>query len=197
VLPLLELADRRPDHPDAPRWEEAVRRFAYGYFLPACKRNPFGILPAGYWTGEGLLCFSGWYHAHNNLYGFAASLALEFERRFDEPRFREIATANLQWVAGLNAGLLEEAEEGERCFRPVSMIAGIGARSSGSWTGIPGTICNGFSASPQFQMRTPQLETDRPAFFDDEGYVAHSLPYLAALARLASYPPVETAKSDR
>ncbi len=189
VLPLIEMGERWPDHPDAARWERAVRDFAYGYFLPGCERSPFRILPAGYWTGEGLLWFSGWYHAHNNAYAFAASLALELERQLDDPRFREVAVGNLQWIAGLNTGLLEETADGDRRYLPVGMIAGVGHRSRGSWSGIPGTICNGFSASEQFRIRPPRAADDRPVYFDDEGYVAHSLPYLAALARLVSYPP--------
>jgi hypothetical protein len=173
-----------PDHPDANRWRQCLHDFAYGYFLPACQRSPFLILPAGYDRDEGLLYFGSWYHAHNNIYAFAASLALEFDRFFHDDRFRKIAVGNLQWIAGLNCGL----EEGQPArYVPVSMIAGIGARSRGSWTRIPGSICNGFSASKQFKIAPASAAEDVPRFFDDEAYIAHSLPYLAALTRLEAY----------
>jgi len=173
-----------PDHPDAARWRQCLHDFAYGYFLPACRRSPFLILPAGYYRNEGLLYFGSWYHGHNNIYAFAASLALEFDRFFRDDRFREIAVGNLQWVAGLNCGL----KEGEPArYVPVSMIAGLGARSRGSWTKIAGSICNGFSASRQFKIAAPSANDDLPRFFDDEAYIAHSLPYLAALTRLEAY----------
>ena len=64
------------------------------------------------------------------------------------------------------------------------MIRGIGSRYRGSPSKIPGSICNGFSASKQFQIAPITAENDKPDFFDGEGYIAHSLPYLAGLARL-------------
>ncbi len=187
LIPLIEMITLWPDHPDADRWRSCVRDFAYGYFLPACERSPFLILPAGYYRDEGLLYFGSWYHGHNNIYAFAASLALEFEKMFQDDRFRAVAVGNLQWIAGLNCGL----KEGDPArYVPVSMIAGIGARCRGSWTKITGSICNGFSASRQFRIAPASAETDLPRFFDDEAYIAHSLPYLAALSRL------ETARQD-
>ena len=181
LIPLIEMIALWPDHPDADRWRRCVRDFAYGYFLPACEQSPFLILPAGYYRDEGLLTFGSWYHGHNNIYAFAASLALEFDRMFQDDRFRAIAVGNLQWIAGLNCGL----KEGDPVrYVPVSMIAGIGARCRGSWTKITGSICNGFSASRQFRIAPATAETDLPRFFDDEAYIAHSLPYLAALSRL-------------
>ncbi len=181
LLPLMEMARLWPTHPDSGRWKKTLREFAYGYFLPACRRSPFLILPAGFYRGEGLLFFSGWYHAHNGMYGYAATLALEFERFFQDPQFREIATGNLQWVAGLNCGLLDEEK---RRYVPVSMISGIGARFRGSWTKIPGSICNGFSASRQFHMEPAKASTDKPAHFDTEAGLHHTMPFAGALARL-------------
>jgi hypothetical protein len=69
------------------------------------------------------------------------------------------------------------------------MISGVGKRYRGSWTKIAGSICNGFSASRQFQVEPPRVISDRPTYFDDEAYIAHSLPFLGALARLMTYPP--------
>ena len=38
LIPLIEMGTLWPDHQDAVRWKQAVRDFAYGYFLPACKK---------------------------------------------------------------------------------------------------------------------------------------------------------------
>lgn len=184
LMPLMDMLKLWPDHPDAPRWKRCLHDFAYGYLIPACRNSPFLILPAGYYNGEGLVYFGSWYHAHNNMYAFTASIALELYGLFDDKQFRDIAVGNIQWIAGLNCG----KREGEPPkYRPVSMIYGIGARSRGSWSKIPGSVCNGFSASQQFKITSISAMDDKPAFFDDEAYIAHSLPYLAALARLEAY----------
>lgn len=181
LLPLIEMLELWPDHVDAPRWKECLHNFAYGYLIPACRKSPFLILPAGYYQDVGLTYFGSWYHAHNSMYAFTASMALELGELFNDSQFRDIAVGNLQWIAGLNSGKLE----GEPAkYVPVSMIYGIGARSRGSWSKIPGSVCNGFSASKQFKIDPISATTDKPEFFDDEAYIAHSLPYLAALARL-------------
>jgi len=182
LIPLMEMLSLWPRHRDAGRWKECLRNFAYGYFLPACRRSPFLILPSGYYRGEGLIYFGSWYHGHNNIYGFAASLALELGKLFQDPQFREIATGNVQWIAGLNCGILEGRNPPR--YRAISMISGVGSRYRGSWTGIPGSICNGFSASEQFRVVPATARGDRPSHLDDEAYIAHSLPFLAALARL-------------
>ena len=59
--------------------------------------------------------------------------------------------------------------------------------SRGSWTKIPGSVCNGFSPSKQFRIAPAAASTDRPSHFDDEAYIAHSVPFLAAVARLEEY----------
>jgi len=184
LIPILEMIKIWPSHPDADLWHQSLHDFAYGYFIPVSKESPFLILPSGYYQDEGLLYFSCWYHGHNNMYGFAASLALEFQKYFEDDRFTEIAIGNIQWIAGLNYGL---NQQGSDDYHSSSMIAGIGSRTVESWTNIPGTIINGFSASKQFKISPPSLEMDLPVYLDDEGYIAHSLPYLVALARFRAY----------
>ena len=184
LIPILEMIKMWPSHPDADLWHQSLHDFAYGYFIPVSEESPFLILPSGYYQNEGLLYFSSWYHGHNNMYGFAASLALEFQKYFEDDRFTEIAVGNIQWIAGLNYGL---NQEGSNDYHSSSMITGIGSRTVESWTNIPGTIINGFSASKQFKISPPSLEMDLPVYLDDEGYIAHSLPYLAALARFRAY----------
>lgn len=184
LIPMLDMIKIWPEHKDVQEWKKCVQNFAYGYFLPACRQSPFLILPSGYYNNEGLLYFSSWYHGHNKIYALAASLAMEFQKFFNDDQFRTIAVGNIQWIAGLNVGLKDEETSK---FLPVSMISGIGTRYSGSWTEIPGSICNGFSAGKQFRIAPASAENDVPVYFNDEDYIAHTIPYLAALVRLKAY----------
>lgn len=168
VMPLFEARDLFQDCPDAARWESALHQFAYSFFLPACRANPFGILPAGVYTGMGVLYFSGWYHGHAKIYGYAAALAARFNREWNDPAFLEIADANMQWFAGLNCG-------------NISLIVGIGDRFVRDWNALRGTIVNGFDASKQFSIAPVSAETDLPAFLDDEGGIHHCAGFISGL----------------
>ena len=182
LVPMVEMVRIWGEHPDAPKWERTVRDFAYGYFIPATSRNPFKILPAGYYKGEGLLNFSGWYHGHNKIFGYAAALALEFHSMFSDPAFVEIATANLQWIAGLHCGFPEEDE-----FSSASMIVGVGNCWMADWDAMKGTITNGFEADGQFRLTRPSIETDLPVVFGDEGGIHHPAGWISGLSRLIRY----------
>lgn len=196
VLPLLQMSERWHDHPDAVRWRDSVRDFAYGYFLPACQSNPFLLLPLGQFDGAGLIYFAGSWHGLNAAYALAAVLALEFERVFADPAFSDVAVGNMQWIAGLNAGLTQESLGGCHMFStdlepgialPVSMIHGIGARDAGCWLNIRGAITNGFSAGDQFHFDVaPRKENDAPSTMTDEDWITHAGGWLSALARLRS-----------
>ncbi|WP_136464772.1 cellulase N-terminal Ig-like domain-containing protein [Flagellimonas onchidii] len=178
LLPFIDMMRLWPKHKDTKHWQKTLKNFAYGYLLPTTSQSPFYILPSGYYKDEGLIFFGSWYHGHNNMYAYTASMALEYEKLFKDTRFRKIAYGNLQWIAGLNYGIKEQ-----ETVVGISMISGIGARFRGSWTNIPGSICNGFSSSPQFKIELVSAATDYPKSFDTEDYIAHTLPYLAALAR--------------
>jgi len=194
LVPLVEMLRARPDHPDAQHWRAMLHDFAYGYFLPACRANPFGLLPLGLFQGEGLLWFAGLWHGMNAVYGLAAALALEFEALFGDEAFREIAVGNLQWIAGLNAGLTREslfashmwsADVPEGQAVSVSMICGIGERCAGNWLQVRGAICNGFSTGDQFVFDVePKQENDGPHSFTDEDWIPHAGGWLSALTRL-------------
>lgn len=181
-------------HPDVPLWKKALEDFRDGYLVPACADNPFGILPMGLWKDEGLLTFSGPWHGWNVTYGFASALASVFSFTVGGPGLREIAVANLQWIAGLNTGVTADSfssclkyklEVPEGQALPVSMIHGVGSRNAGCWTGIEGTIMNGFSNNPQFQHALrPQAATDGPWHFTDEDWIPHSGGWIAGLAWL-------------
>jgi hypothetical protein len=180
LIPLIEIARLWPEHPEAPEWRRTVKDFAYGYFLPACQGNPFRLLPTGYFSGQGLLTFSGLWHGINGAYGSAAALALELERFTGDVRFRSIAIGNMQWIAGLNSGISESGE-----YRSKSMIYGIGDEFIGGWTKIPGSICNGFESDPQFTFTTPRAQEDGPFYSTDEDWITHTGGWLSALGRLS------------
>ncbi|MCC5841049.1 MAG: hypothetical protein JJT96_13110 [Opitutales bacterium] len=194
LTPLVGLLGRHPDHPQAGRWRRALEHFAYGYFLPACHRNPFQLAPLGWFEGEGLLHFAGLWHGCNGLYGRMAAQALDFADFFNDPAFEAVAEGNLQWIAGLNAGLrrdqttachLSTPEAPEVGFVPVSMIHGIGQRTAGSWLNLRGAICNGFSTGDQFVWDTEvRLAADGPTSFTDEDWITHAGGWLSGIARM-------------
>ena len=194
VIPFMLMCDRWYDHPDVELWRKTVKDFAYGYFLPACEENPFYLLPVGYFKQEGLLEFCGPWHGINTTIGFAASLAVELEQFTGDGDFRKIAVGNTQWIAGLNAGITRESLKGcvvwkddieKGVARPYSQICGIGNNSVGCWTGIKGTIPNGFNVNPQFQLTVePTVENDGPRLYTDEGWIPHAGGWVSALTKI-------------
>lgn len=194
IAPLMEMATRWDTHSDIDRWRECVRQFAEGYLIPACKRNPFYLLPMGYFAGEGLLSFCGPWHGINTSYGFAAALALACEGVSGDPALRQIAVGNLQWICGLNAGITTKSFEGCLKWRddvpeghavPYSQIYGVGRRWTGNWTGIRGTVPNGFDVNPQFRLVVePTVENDEPLLYTDEDWIPHGAGFIAGLTAL-------------
>lgn len=194
LIPFMDIITRWYDHPDVELWKKTVYDFAYGYFLPACSKNPFYILPEGYFKGEGLLTFCGPWHGINTSIGFAASLASKLEDFTGDRRFRNIAVGNIQWIAGLNAGVTSESFKGCKKWseqiasgvaEPYSLIHGIGRQFAECWTGIRGTITNGFSVNPQFEFEIkPSIEADGPWLYTDEDWIPHSAGWISALCNL-------------
>lgn len=193
LLPLILAQQTHPDHPDAKRWRAAIESYAYGYFIPACRMSPFLIAPLGHYPGEGILHFAGLWHGMNAVYGNAAALALEFSKLFGDAAFAEIAAGNLQWIAGLNAGLTSASLSASHMFStdvppevalPVSMICGVGRRTAGPWLNIRGSICNGFSTGDQFVYDVSATHAnDGPRTFTDEDWITHAGGWLSAIAR--------------
>jgi hypothetical protein len=194
IFPLIELCRQLPTHAEVPNWKQAVHDFAYGYFLPACKKNPFFLLPQGYYADEGLLSFGGPWHGFNVCYGYAAALAIQLESFLDDPQFREIAVGNLQWIAGLNAGFTCESFQGSLMWRtqiapglavPYSQIHGIGSNSVKTWSQIRGSIGNGFCTNLQFHMDVePVLANDAPLRYSDEDWIPHAGGWVSGLVYL-------------
>ncbi len=194
IVPLLDMASRWPDHLDAARWRTCVRRFAESYLIPGCRRNPFYLLPMGVFPGEGLLSFCGPWHGINVSYGFGAALAAACENISALPVLRQIVVGNLQWFCGLNAGITKKSFEGCLLWRDevpegealsFSQIYGVGRRWTGNWTGIRGTVPNGFSVNPQFQLVVePTKDNDEPSLYTDEDRIPHGAGFLVGLTAL-------------
>ncbi len=198
LMPLIEMYRLWPHHKDAPKWREALEYFAYGYLIPACESNPFGIVPLGVFGKEGPLWFCGTFHGTNAIYGFTAALAFELADFLDEPKLKRIAYGNLQWLAGLNSGITKESLKGSVIYSadipahvamPASMMFGVGNRWAGTWFGTRGVICNGFSTGEQFKHDvTPKQENDGPFSFTDEDWIPHSASWLSAIVRISNRP---------
>lgn len=189
-----EAIRRMPDHPQRERWTIAVRNFAQHYFKPMCLKSPFSILPRGFFGEAEPLWFAGVWHGCNTSYGIAAALAMEFDALTGDRAFRDIAYGNLQWIAGLNAGITREAiqtgctisttDVPEGVALAASMIHGVGRRTVGCWTNIRGSICNGFGTGQQFVYDVPaRVSQDAPSALHDEDWITHNGGYLMGLAR--------------
>lgn len=196
LMPLINLLKLYPNHSDATDWKETLKIFIYGYLIPACKKNPFYLVPQGIFGDEGPIWFCGTFHGTNTTYGYSAALALELADLFNEPLLKDIAYANLQWMAGLNSGITSEnIKQGCVVFStdipdgvavPASMICGIGKRWAGTWFQTRGVICNGFSTGEQFKHDVePKKENDGPFSLTDEDWIPHSAGWLTGLMRLS------------
>ncbi len=194
LVPLLELLDLHPDHADAGRWRSTLAHFAEGFLIPACRQSPFLIIPNGVFGQAGLIYFAGPMHGCNSIYGYTAALALRLERLLDLPELRAIAVGNLQWIAGLNAGVTKDCLMGSIVYDeeipdgvalPRSMICRIGNNYAGTWFNTKGVVCNGFSVGEQFKHDVfPTAETDGPYSFTDEDWIPHSAGWLTGLLHL-------------
>lgn len=195
LMPLIDLLRKYPNHEDAGKWKKTLTDFTYGYLIPGCEKNPFLLVPQGIFKNEGAIWFCGTFHGTNAVYGFTAALALELAELLDEPKLKKIAYGNLQWLAGLNAGITaENVKQGCVIFStdipagaalPASMICHIGEQWAGTWFQTRGVICNGFSTGKQFVYDVPpKKENDGPLSLTDEDWIPHSAAWLTGLMRL-------------
>lgn len=195
LMPFIDLLQANPEHTDASKWKECLLQFTYNYLIPVCEKNPFYLVPQGIFGDEGPVWFCGTFHGTNTVYGYTAALAIELSKLFDEPKLKEIAYGNLQWLAGLNSGITSKnLKQGcvifstnipEGAALPASMICGVGSRWAGTWFQTRGVICNGFSTGEQFKYDTePKKVNDGPFSFTDEDWIPHSAGWLTGLMRL-------------
>ncbi len=195
LLPLLEMLQLWPDLQEVDRIKASLHSFTYNYLIPACEKNPFFLVPQGIFGSEGPIWFCGTFHGTNAIYGYTAALALELAKFFKDDKLNAIAYGNLQWLAGLNAGITREnLKEGcvifstdipEGAALPASMMCGVGNRWVGTWFQTRGVICNGFTTGKQFVYDVePKKENDGPFSFTDEDWIPHSAGWLTGLMRL-------------
>ncbi|MBN2807144.1 MAG: hypothetical protein JXR22_10850 [Prolixibacteraceae bacterium] len=195
LMPMIDLLNKFPQHKNAAKWKETLNDFVYGYLIPACESNPFYLVPQGIFGDEGPLWFCGTFHGTNAIYGYTAALCHRLAKLLDEAKLEQIAYGNLQWLAGLNAGItIESLRKGSVVFSadvpeglalPVSMICHIGNRWAGTWFQTRGVICNGFSTGEQFKYDVhPKKLNDGPFSFTDEDWIPHSAGWLTGLLRL-------------
>jgi hypothetical protein len=194
-MPLLEMLKLWPEHESAPKWKACLELFVNGYLIPACEQNPFYLVPQGIFGDEGAVWFCGTFHGTNTIYGYTAALALELAKLLNEPKLKEIAYGNLQWIAGLNAGITKEnlnqgcvifsTEIPEGAALPASMMCGVGNRWAGTWFQTRGVVCNGFSTGKQFVYDTaPLKKNDGPLSLTDEDWIPHTAAWLTGLMRM-------------
>lgn len=191
---LLQAIRTLPGHPDSQRWSAALHAFAYGFFLPACSRNPFFLVPHLLHREEGLITFAGPWHGMNCIYGQASALAFDLARFFGDDGFLPVATGNLQWLCGLNAGVHREnlafchmfsADVPDGRVLPASMIHGVGRRCAGGWLMLRGSVTNGFSVGEQFHFDAPaKRAVDGPHSLSDEDWIPHAAALVSALCRV-------------
>jgi hypothetical protein len=195
LMPVIELLRNYPEHEDAGKWKQSLTDFTFGFLIPACEKNPFYLVPQGIFGVEGAIWFCGTFHGTNAIYGYTAALALELADLLNEPKLKNIAYGNLQWLAGLNAGITKEnvklggvvysIDLPEGAALPASMICNIGKRWAGTWFQTRGVICNGFSTGEQFKYDVePKKQNDGPFSFTDEDWIPHSAGWLTGLMRL-------------
>jgi len=186
---LLELF---PGGADANLWRTVLHDYAYGYLLPVSQRTPFSIYPLGDFEGE-LRFFGPSWHGFNGMYGQIARTSMLLGRLFHDQRFERIALANLQWVAGANCGV----ETGPGRYQGLSWISGLGALSSEAWSGIPGSIGNGFCATPQFQLDHLDDVVDAPRYQTEEDWLVHNGSWLSGLAETSTRPRLKVRTTER
>lgn len=166
AIALLEMAAALPRHADVARWRDTVRLYLDGYVLPMTARNAYGIVPYGLFFGsptpehyrplEGELTYRyfmpvrkqfWWLGMTSHLEGHAVLLGLA-ARHFSEPRYRELAFRQLEWVMGANPfGACLMTGEGMRNPYPHSRYVGL----------LVGGIMNGIAGNTRDE---PVLDTE-------------------------------------
>ncbi|MEE9438622.1 MAG: hypothetical protein V3V14_06440 [Saprospiraceae bacterium] len=201
LIPFFEMIELWHDHEKVTLWRSSLQHYAEGFLIPTCSKNPFNLVPLGIFGDEGPIWFAGPFHGTNVTYGYTAAIAIKLSVLLNNPKLKIIATSNLQWIAGLNAGITKESlsasvvhseDIDKNTAIPTSMICDIGNKHSGSWFKTRGVICNGFSTGSQFLMDTdPTKENDGPFAFTDEDWIPHSAAWITGLMALNDINNVE------
>ncbi len=181
---LLELTRAVPDHRDAGRWRDAVRRHLDDYVLPMAAHSAYDIVPFGIFVGHptqetyrplaGDLTYRyfmpvrkqfWWLGTTSHLECYALLLA-EAAETFGGAGYRDLAYRQLEWVMGANPfGACLMTGEGMRNPYPHSRFVGL----------IPGGIMNGIAGNTGdapvldteygFDWRTTEYWSPHNAFY--------------------------------
>jgi hypothetical protein len=192
----IDLLTLLPKDAEAALWHRAVELWANAYQAAAADRNPLGIAPvtvysstrgeegpaAVYWFGNHL-------HGGNEIPGQAAHSLLEVGNYLNDSRFYSLAVNDVQYYAGLNAGIGDAHE-------PSTFIKGVGAKTviakSMEASAPIGSVANGFSStgnfSPSFYVNYDENKTIPPDSVGDgattgqESWILHSHSYVMGVA---------------
>jgi hypothetical protein len=192
ALALLELARALPQHANAARCRDAVRRHLEEYVMPMAAHSAYAIVPFGVFLGSptaetyrplaGDLTYRyfmpvrkqfWWLGMTSHLECYALLLA-EAAQAFGRAAYRDLAYRQLEWVMGANPfGACLMTGEGMRNPYPHSRFVGL----------IPGGIMNGIAGNTK---DAPIL--DMQYGFDwrtTEYWSPHNAYYLWAVSALA------------
>jgi hypothetical protein len=192
ALALLELARALPQHANAARCRDAVRRHLEEYVMPMAAHSAYAIVPFGVFLGSptaetyrplaGDLTYRyfmpvrkqfWWLGMTSHLECYALLLA-EAAQAFGRAAYRDLAYRQLEWVMGANPfGACLMTGEGMRNPYPHSRFVGL----------IPGGIMNGIAGNTK---DAPVL--DMQYGFDwrtTEYWSPHNAYYLWAVSALA------------
>lgn len=190
ILGLVQLIEMFPSDPAALKWRYVLKVYKDKFLKTTTALNPFKLYPVGMYDQE-IRYFGPTWHGTNGMYGNIAKNAMLLARLFDDPQLQQIADANMEWVAGLNAGV---TQAGKR--QSISMIEGIGAHSVETPIHLDGAISNGLASTPQFSLADPDSLMDRPATYTDEDWIVHSGGWLSGLSEVEKTPVIRVVTKD-
>ncbi|GAG38004.1 unnamed protein product, partial [marine sediment metagenome] len=117
IVALCELLEYFPNHPEASRWRNSIGLYCRGYLAAMCARNPFGIVPYGFYAGEDpggnrkigkywyrwfMESDRGWWVGINCNLSSSGIILLKASRLLKDKRFAILAQRQLDWILGVN-----------------------------------------------------------------------------------------------
>jgi hypothetical protein len=185
IIGLVQLLELFPNDAAALKWRYVLEVYKDNFLKTTADLNPFKIYPLGMYDQE-IRFFGPTWHGTNGMYGNVAKNAMLLARLFDDVELQKIADANMEWVGGLNAGVMLSGKR-----QSISMIDAVGTHYIPTWSGIDGSIANGLSATPQFTLDNPEALIDRPKTFTHEDWIVHSGGWLSGLSEVERAPVVK------
>ena len=183
----IELLKLQPEHPNAAKWYNVVKTYADSYVKNAALLNPLGIQPVSLYedpTYGGVKFFANLLHGAMGHYGLSAVNMLELGNFLNDKSFMDLATANMQMYTGLNPGIPNGTDK----WTAATMINQVGpSYYNTGGEGIKGGVVNGFKTGANWTLYNINEISDEPDLASgQEDWVAHSHPYVSAVARIES-----------